>query len=96
LFLPKYGLILSVGGVTTQTLGYTADGRMAAFNPGIESPGSQCTTSLSYNQDAQLAAVNASNGALASYTYDGFGQRLFVLVGLRHRIGLGQAPAGSS
>jgi hypothetical protein len=62
----------SVGGVTTQTIGYTADGRMASFNPGIQTPNSQYITSLSYNQAAQLSAVNASGGALASYTYDGF------------------------
>jgi RHS repeat-associated protein len=67
---------LTVSGITTQTIGYTADGRMATFNPGIESPGSELITSLSYNQDARLAAVNAGTDALASYTYDGFGQRL--------------------
>ena len=33
-------------------------------------------TSLSYNQDARLVAVNAAGGALAGYTYDGFGQRV--------------------
>jgi RHS repeat-associated protein len=71
---------ISMGGITTQTIGYTADGRMASFTPGIESPGSQYITSLSYNQDAQLAAVNSSNGALANYTYDGFGQRLLKTI----------------
>jgi len=71
---------LSVGGVTTQTFGYTADGRIASLTPGIEAPGGQYITSLSYNQDAQLSAVNAAGGALASYTYDGFGQRLIKTV----------------
>jgi RHS repeat-associated protein len=70
----------SVGGTTTQTLGYTADGRMASLSPGIQAPGGQFITSLSYNQDAQLATVNSSNGALASYTYDGFGQRLLKTI----------------
>jgi YD repeat-containing protein len=50
------------------------------LNPGIESPGSQYITSLSYNQAAQLAAVNAGSSALASYTYDGFGQRLLKTI----------------
>ena len=67
---------LSLGGVQTQAIGYTADGRIASLSPGIQAPGGQTITSLSYNQDAQLAAVNASGGALASYTYDAFGQRL--------------------
>jgi YD repeat-containing protein len=60
----------------TQAIGYTADGRIASFNPGIQTPGGQLVTSLSYNQDTRLAAVNATGGALASYVYDGFGQRL--------------------
>jgi RHS repeat-associated protein len=67
---------LSVGGVVTQAIGYTADGRIASLNPGIQAPGGQYITSLSYNQNAQLSAVNTGGGALASYTYDGFGQRL--------------------
>ena len=71
---------LSVGGVQTQAIGYTADGRIASLNPGIQAPGGQYITSLSYNQDARLSAVNASGGALASYTYDGFGQRLIKTV----------------
>jgi len=71
---------ISVGGVQTQAIGYTADGRMASLNPGIQTPSSQYITSLSYNQDAQLSAVNAGSGALASYTYDGFGQRLIKTV----------------
>jgi len=71
---------ISVGGVQTQAIGYTADGRMASLNPGIQTPGSQYITSLSYNQDAQLSAVNAGSGALASYAYDGFGQRLIKAV----------------
>ena len=64
----------------TQAIGYTADGRIASLSPGIQAPGGQYITSLSYNQDARLAAVNASGGALASYTYDGFGQRLIKTV----------------
>jgi len=75
---------ISVGGVQTQAIGYSADGRMASLNPGIQTPASQYITSLSYNQDAQLAAVNASGGALASYTYDGFGQRLIKTVSLTY------------
>ncbi|MGA3133378.1 MAG: hypothetical protein ABSD59_21495, partial [Terracidiphilus sp.] len=71
---------LSVGGVATQAIGYTADGRMASFNPGIQAPGGQFVTSLSYNQDARLAAVNSGSGSLASYTYDGFGQRRFKTI----------------
>lgn len=67
---------LSVGGVVTQAIGYTADGRIASLNPGIQTPAGQYITSLSYNQDGLLAAVNAWDGALASYTYDGFEQRL--------------------
>ena len=55
----------SVSGTTTQTIGYTADGRMASFSPGIQAPGGQYITSLSYNQDARLSAVNAAGGALA-------------------------------
>jgi RHS repeat-associated protein len=71
---------LSVGGVQTQAIGYTADGRIASLNPGMQAPGGQYITSLSYNQDARLSAVNASGGALASYTYDAFGQRLFKTI----------------
>jgi len=67
---------ISVGGVQTQAVGYTADGRIASLSPGIQAPAGQYITSLSYNQDSRLSAVNASGGALASYTYDGFGQRL--------------------
>jgi hypothetical protein len=67
---------ISVGGVQTQAVGYTADGRIFSLSPGIQAPGGQYITSLSYNQDARLSAVNAGSGALASYTYDGFGQRL--------------------
>jgi YD repeat-containing protein len=44
----------------------------------MQTRNSQYITSLSYNDDAQLAAVNAAGGALASYTYDGFGQRLLT------------------
>jgi RHS repeat-associated protein len=71
---------ISVGGVATQAIGYTADGRIASLNPGIQAPAGQYITSLSYNQNAQLSAVNAESGALASYTYDGFGQRLIKTV----------------
>ncbi len=69
-----------MGGVQTQAIGYTADGRIASLSPGIQAPGGQTITSLSYSQDARLSAVNASGGALASYTYDGFGQRLIKTV----------------
>ena len=71
---------LSVGGTVMQTIGYTADGRIASLNPGIQAPAGQYITSLSYNQDGRLAAVNAGGSALASYTYDGFGQRLIKTV----------------
>ena len=71
---------LSVGGIETQAIGYTADGRIASLNPGIQAPGGQFITSLGYNQDGRLAAVNTGGGALASYTYDGFGQRLIKTV----------------
>jgi RHS repeat-associated protein len=67
---------LSVGGVVTQAIGYTADGRIASLNPGIQAPAGQYITSLSYNQDGRLAAVDAAGGSLAGYTYDGFGQRI--------------------
>jgi RHS repeat-associated protein len=50
------------------------------LNPGIQAPGGQYITSLSYNQDGRLATVNSSGGALGSYTYDGFGQRLIKTV----------------
>lgn len=66
----------SVGGVQTQAIGYTADGRMNSFSPGIQAPGGQYITSLSYNQNARLSGVNAASGALASYTYDGFGNEI--------------------
>ncbi|MGB6686577.1 MAG: RHS repeat-associated core domain-containing protein [Terracidiphilus sp.] len=71
---------ISVGGVETQAIGYAADGRIASLNPGMQAPAGQYITSLSYNQDAQLSAVNAGSGTLASYTYDGFGQRLIKTV----------------
>lgn len=64
-----------VGGVTTQAIGNTADGKMSSLNPGIQAPAGQFITSLGYNQDARLAAVISGSGPLASYTYDGFGQR---------------------
>ncbi|MGB7265888.1 MAG: RHS repeat-associated core domain-containing protein, partial [Terracidiphilus sp.] len=67
---------ISVGGVTTQAIGYSTDGRIASLNPGIQAPAGQYITSLSYNQDAQLSAVNAGSGALASYSYDGNGMRV--------------------
>jgi len=66
----------SVGGTVTQMIGYTADGRMASLNPGVQAPGGQYITAISYNQDARLASVNSAGGTPASYTYDGFGQRL--------------------
>jgi RHS repeat-associated protein len=71
---------LTVGGVVTQAIGYTADGRIASLNPGIQAPAGQYITSLSYNQDGKLAAVNAASGALAGYTYDAFEQRLVKTV----------------
>jgi RHS repeat-associated protein len=69
-------LSLSVNGVTTERFGYTADGNMNGFNPGISSPDGESITSLTYNQAGQLAAVTSGNEPLAQYTYDGFGQRL--------------------
>jgi RHS repeat-associated protein len=69
-------LTLSVNGVVTQTIGYTADGNTNSFNPGIMSPGDQLITGLNYNQAAQLGAVMSGSEALGQYTYDGFGQRL--------------------
>jgi len=71
---------LSVGGTVVQTIGYTADGRIASLNPGIQAPTGQYITSLSYNQDGRLTSVNAGGGALASYIYDGFEQRLIKTV----------------
>ncbi|HEU5352163.1 MAG TPA: Ig-like domain repeat protein [Terracidiphilus sp.] len=71
---------LSVGGTQTQAVGYSADGRIATLSPGIQAPGGQSITSLSYNQDGRLSAVNASGGALASYTYNAFGQRLIKTI----------------
>jgi RHS repeat-associated protein len=46
------------------------------LDAGIEAPGGQLITALSYNQDAQLSAVDAGSTTLASYTYNGFGQRV--------------------
>lgn len=67
---------ISVGGTLAQTIGYTADGRIASLSPGVSTPGGQLITSLSYNQDGRLAAINpGKKTVLASYTYDGFGQR---------------------
>ncbi len=71
---------LSVGGTVLQTIGYTADGRIASLNPGIQAPAGQYITSLSYNQDGRLTSVNAGAGTLASYIYDGFEQRLIKTV----------------
>jgi RHS repeat-associated protein len=71
---------LSVGGTVMQTIGYTADGRIASLNPGIQAPTGQYITSLSYNQDGRLTSVNAGAGTLASYIYDGFEQRLIKTV----------------
>ena len=69
-----------MGGTVVQTIGYTADGRIASLNPGIQAPAGQYITSLSYNQDGSSRAVNAAGGTLASYTYDGFEQRLIKTV----------------
>jgi len=52
----------SVGGVTMQTVGYTADGKMASLSPGIQAPSGEYVTSLNYNQDAELAAINTGTG----------------------------------
>jgi RHS repeat-associated protein len=71
---------LSMGGVVEQTLGYTADGRLNSLNPGMESPSNQLISSATYNQDARLASFNAGGEPLATYTYDGFGQRLLKTV----------------
>ena len=71
---------ISVGGTVTQTIGYAADGRMASFSPGLQSPGGQNTTALSYNQDGQLSAANSGSEAVGSYTYNGFGQRVSIPV----------------
>jgi RHS repeat-associated protein len=71
---------LSLGGVVEQTLGYTADGRLNSLNPGLDSPGNQLISSATYNQDARLASFNAGGQPLATYTYDGFGQRLLKTV----------------
>ena len=65
----------SVAGTVAETYGYTADGRLSTIAPGISSPSSSLITSLSYNQEGQLSAVKSGSSALATYTYDGFGQR---------------------
>ncbi len=69
-------LTLTVNGIVTQNIGYTADGNSNSFNPGIMSPDHALITSLDYNQAGQLAAVMSGSDALAQYTYDAFGQRL--------------------
>ncbi len=69
-----------MGGVVEQTLGYTADGRLNSINPGMDSPGNQLISSATWNQDARLASFNSGGEPLASYTYDGFGQRLLKTV----------------
>ena len=71
---------LSMGGTVVQTIGYTADGRIASMNPGIQAPAGQYITSLSYNQDGRFTSVNTAGGTLASYIYDGFEQRLIKTV----------------
>jgi YD repeat-containing protein len=71
---------LTVAGTVVQTIGYTADGKIASLNPGIQAPGGQYITSLSSNQGGRLASVNAGAGTLASYTYDGFEQRVIKTV----------------
>jgi len=71
---------LSLNGTTTQAIGYSADGRIASLNPGFQTPGGPLVTSLNYNQDARLSAVNSDGQALATYAYDGFGQRLIKTV----------------
>jgi RHS repeat-associated protein len=69
-------LTLSQNGNTIQAIGYTADGNMNSFNPGITSPGGELITALTYNQAAQLSGVMSSGDPLAQYAYDAFGQRL--------------------
>ena len=74
-------LLQTMSGTVTQTIGYTADGRMTSFSPGVQSPSGQLTTALNYNQDAQLSAVDAGSTTLASYHCNrfwgnGFGQRV--------------------
>jgi hypothetical protein len=65
---------ITMRGAATQVIGHTADGRIASLSPAIQAPGGQYIASHGYNQDGgQMSAVNAAGGALASYTYDGFG-----------------------
>jgi len=58
-------------GTTTQTVGTTASGNINSFSPAMNS-----ITALSYNQANRLATVMAGTAIAATYTYDGFGQRL--------------------
>ena len=55
-------------------LGYTADGRVASISSGAE------TVPLSYNQNGQFSEMNFPGAAQATYTYDGFGQRLIKTI----------------
>ena len=72
---------LTVGGTLVQTIGYTADGRISNLTPGYQTPGGQLITSVGYNNDGRLATLNpGKKTVLASYTYDGFGQRLFKTI----------------
>jgi len=67
---------ITVGGTLAQTIGYTADGRISSLTPGYQTPGGQLITSIGYNNDGRLATLNPGRKTvLASYTYDGFGQR---------------------
>jgi RHS repeat-associated protein len=71
---------VSVGGTTTQTIGYTGDGDMANLSPGIQAPGGSLITTLGYNQNERLSAVKAGSSILATYNQDGFGQRLMKTI----------------
>ncbi|HEU5352160.1 MAG TPA: hypothetical protein VFU55_11240 [Terracidiphilus sp.] len=55
---------LSVGGTQTQAVGYSADGRIASLNPGIQAPGGQSITSLSYNLGCSIPFLHATSRRL--------------------------------
>jgi hypothetical protein len=71
---------MSVGGTTTQTIDYTGDGNMGNLSPGIQAPGGSLITALGWNQNARFSALKAGSDILATYTYDGFGQRLMKTI----------------
>jgi RHS repeat-associated protein len=66
---------MSLNGTATQRFGYTAEGQLDSLNPGVSSPVDTRITELSYNQGGQYAEAKSFGRTLASYTYDGFGQR---------------------